>query len=76
MSEDVSDQEAAIKLARGYADRECVGQFGDVTDVEETDTEWHIEFQTHTLSDTYTYRVRITKSVGNVISYDRSSRFE
>lgn len=76
MNEDVSNQEAAIELVREYADRECVGQFGDVTDVEETDTEWGVEFETHTLSDTYAHRVRITKSVGNLVSHDRSSRFE
>lgn len=76
MSEDVPDQEAAIELAKEYADSECVGQFGDVTEVEERETEWRIEFETHTLSDTHTHRVRITKSVGNVISHDRPSRFE
>ncbi|MBB6091065.1 hypothetical protein HNR49_002456 [Halobacterium salinarum] len=53
MSEDVPDQEVAIELAKEYADSECVGQFGDVTDVDETETEWRIEFQTHTLSDTH-----------------------
>lgn len=76
MSDDVPDQETAIELAKEYADSECVGQFGDVTDVEERNTEWRIEFETHTLSDTHTHRVRIIKSVGNVISHDRTSRFE
>lgn len=76
MSEDVPDQEAAIELAKEYADSECIGQLGDVTEVEERETEWRIEFETHTLSDTHTHRVRITKSVGNVISHDRQSRFE
>lgn len=76
MSDDVSDAQAAIEIAEAYADHECVGQFGEGTMTEERDTEWLIEFQTHTLSDTYTHRVRITKSVGNVIAHDRSSRFE
>lgn len=76
MSEDVSDQEAAIALVKEYAASECVGRFGDVTDVEEREAEWFIKFHTSTSSDTHTHRVRITKSVGNVISHDRSSRFE
>lgn len=76
MDEDVPDRETAIELVEEYADSECVGQFGDVTDVEERETEWRVEFRTHTPSDTHTHRVRITKSVGNVVSHDRSSRFE
>jgi hypothetical protein len=76
LSEDAPDREAAIELAKGYADSECVGQFGEVTDVEETETEWRIEFRTHTLSGTNTHRVRITESVENVVSHDRSSRFD
>lgn len=76
MSKDVSNQNAATEIAEEYADKECVGQFGEITKTEERDTEWVIEFQTHTLSDAYTHRVQITKSVGNVISHDRSSRFD
>lgn len=76
MNEDVSDRDAAITLAERYADDDCIGQFDKVTEVEERELKWLIEFQTHTFSDTYTHRVRITKSVGNVISHDRSSRFE
>ncbi|WP_152420654.1 hypothetical protein [Halorubrum tebenquichense] len=76
MSEDVPDQETASELAKEYADNECVGQLGDITDIEERDAEWQIEFETHTLSDTHTHRIRITKFAGNVISYDRLSRFE
>ena len=76
MSNDVPDEQTARELANTYADSECVGQLGDITDIEEYDTEWLVEFETHTLSDTYTHRVQITKSVGNVLSHDRSSRFD
>lgn len=76
MSDDVPDEQTAIEIAETYADSECIGQLGDITDIGERDTEWLVEFETHTLSDTYTHRVRIPKSVGNVISHDRSSRFE
>lgn len=76
MSEEVPDQDTATELAEEYADSECIGQFGEITEVDEHDTKWTIEFQTHTLSDSYTHRVQITKSVANVISHDRSSRFD
>lgn len=72
MSDDVPDRETAIGIAEEYADDECVGQFGDVETIEERESEWMVEFRTHTFSDTHTRRLRITKSVGNVIDHDRS----
>lgn len=76
MNEDVPDKDTAIDIAEDFANDESIGQFGEVTDVEETETEWQVEFQTSTFSETYTHRIRITKSVGNVIAHDRSSRFD
>lgn len=73
MNEDVPNRETAIEIAATYAERECVGTFGDVTETEEEDAEWIVEFQTHTFSDAYTHRIRISKSVGNVLSHDRTS---
>lgn len=74
--DDVPDEETAIEIAEEYAGEECVGEFGEVTAIEEQDTDWIVEFETHTYSDAYTHRVTITKAVGNVVSHDRSSRFE
>lgn len=75
MSDEVPNREVATEIAKEYADSECIGELGEVTDTEERDTEWVVEFQTHTFSDSYSHRVRITKSAGNVISHDRSTRF-
>lgn len=71
MSEDVPDADAAIEIAEEYADAECVGQPGDVVEVEERESEWVVEIRTHTYSDAYRHRIRITRSVGNVIGHDR-----
>jgi len=76
MSEAVPDKETAIELATAYADSDCLGQFGEVIDVEDRDTTWVVEFQTHTFTERYRHRIELTKSVGNVISHDRSSRLE
>jgi hypothetical protein len=76
MGDDVPDRETAIELAKEYAESECVGQIGDSIDVEERDMTWIVKFQMYTYSEKTTHRVKITKSVGNVISHDRSSRFE
>lgn len=76
MSDDVSDTETAIEIAEEYADTECVGEYGEIIETDERTSEWIVEFRTHTFSDAYTHRVRITKSVGNVISHDRSNRFD
>ena len=72
MNADVSNSEKAIEIAEAYADDECVGQLGDIVDVEERENEWIVEFRTHTYADAYTHRLRITKNVGNVISHERS----
>lgn len=71
MHDDVPDPETAREIADEYADTECVGELGDIVDVEERDSEWIVEFRTHTFSDAYTHRIQITKSVGNVITHDR-----
>ncbi|QKY20188.1 hypothetical protein B4589_007265 [Halolamina sp. CBA1230] len=73
---DVPDEETAAEIAERYAEAECTGQFGTVTDVGKQDAEWVVAFETHTFSETYTHRVRITERVGNVIAHERSSRFE
>lgn len=71
MSEEVRDTETAIKIAEEYADNECVGEFGEIGETREKNNQWIVEFRTHTFFDAYMYRIRITKSVGNVISHDR-----
>lgn len=76
MSDDVPDAEMAIEIAEDYADNECIGEYGEITDVEERDSAWLVEFRTHTFSDAYTHHVQITKSVGNVVSHNRTSRFD
>lgn len=76
MSEEVSDQKTVTSLVKGYANRECVGQFGEITHIDEHDTEWQIEFETHTFSDTHTHTVRITKAVGNMVGHKRANQFE
>ncbi|MFC7164704.1 hypothetical protein [Halospeciosus flavus] len=76
MGDDVEERDEAVTIAEEYADSECVGELGEVTDVEERDKSWYVEFQTHTFSETYTHSVEITKAVGNVVSHDRSSQFE
>lgn len=72
MCYDVPDADAATDIAEEYADAECVGEPGDVVTVEERDSQWIVELRAHTFSDTYTHRVRITKSVGNVIGHERT----
>lgn len=76
MGDEIQDSETAVEIAEEYADTECVGEFGEIITTEEEDTEWVVEFQTHTFSDVYTHTIRITKSVGNVVSHDRTSRFD
>lgn len=71
-----TDRETAVEIAKAYADEECTGEFGEVTDVDNRESDWQIEFKTHTFSDTYTHRIKVTKSVGNVVAHDRSSRFD
>ncbi|WP_226013528.1 hypothetical protein [Halomicrobium salinisoli] len=73
MGDDVPDAEAATEIAEAYADEECIGQLGDVVAVEDRESEWLVEFRTHTFTDAYTHTVRITKAVGNVVGHERST---
>lgn len=68
-------KETAKEVAREYAEKECVGQFGEVIEVEQENSYWVIEFRTHTYSDEYRHEVRINQ-VGNVFSHERNSRFD
>lgn len=70
------DKNTAIEIATDYADEECVGQPGDILDVHKEDGNWIVEFRTHTYADSYDHRVRITTSVGNVISHERKDRLD
>lgn len=73
MGDEVTDADAATEIATEYADSECVGQPGDVVSVEERESDWVVEVRTHTYSDAYTHRIRITRSVGNVVEHDRET---
>lgn len=72
---EVRDRETAVELAKDYADEECVGQFGETVDVRREDSSWVVEFKTHTYSDEYVHRLKIT-STGNVYAHERSNRFD
>lgn len=76
MGNKVQNQAAAIEITEEYANTECIGEFGEIVTTKEKDTEWIVEFQTHTFSDVYTHSIRITKSVGNVVSHDRTGQFD
>jgi hypothetical protein len=73
---EVPDERSARAVAEAYADTECVGQFGAVTDVGKRNGEWEVVFETHTTSEAYTHRVRISERAGTVIGHERSSRFD
>jgi hypothetical protein len=73
---EITDERTAREIAEEYADAECVGQLGAVTDVGKRNGEWEVVFETHTTSETYTHRVRITERVGAVVDHERSSRFD
>jgi len=75
MVEDV-DKEEAIEIAKAYADEECVGELGEALDAHEADSNWIVDVRTHTFSDAYDHRVKITAAVGNVISHERKDRFD
>lgn len=75
MSSDVVDADGAARIAREYANEECVGEFGEVLDVHDADGVWVVEFRTHTFSDAYDHRVRVN-GVGNVFSHERSTQEE
>lgn len=78
MSGDSTNRDEAIEITKKFAeeDERCAGEFGDIIDIRRDDNVWIVEFRTHTFSDTYTHQIRITRSVGNVISYERESKFE
>lgn len=50
MVEDV-DKEEATKIAKAYADEECVGGLGEVLDAHEAASNWIVDVRTHTFSD-------------------------
>ncbi|MFB6140818.1 MAG: hypothetical protein ABEJ26_10335 [Halosimplex sp.] len=70
MEGDVRDEATAVDVAREYADEECVGQFGDVLAVDESDGVWTVELTTHTFSAEYTHRLKLT-AAGNVFAHER-----
>lgn len=78
MGDEISDKEGAIEIVKGFAedDRRCVGEFGEIIDVHRDENSWIVEFRTHTLSEEHTHQIRITTAVGNVVSYDRTSKFD
>ncbi|WP_336000356.1 hypothetical protein [Halorientalis halophila] len=69
----VSEAETATELAEAYADEHCVGELGDVLDVERAEGVWVVEFRTHTYADAYDHRVRITTE-GDVFGHERLDR--
>lgn len=71
MADEVTNAETAEAIAAKYADEECVGTMGEVTDVKQEDSTWVVEFKTHTFSEAFVHRVEITESVGNIVSHDR-----
>lgn len=73
MKDEVPDEQTAKEIATEYAKNECIGTLGEVIEIESQNSDWIVEFRTHTFSDEYDHRVRITKSVGNVIAHDRLS---
>lgn len=74
MGREVPDADAARDIAEPYAAEECVGTLGEVREVTREDDVWVVEFETHTFSDVFRHRIRITGSVGNVISHEREKR--
>lgn len=75
MHGEVHSEELAREVAREYADEECVGELGDVTDVTRDESSWILQFRTHTFSDEYHHEIRLN-DVGNVFVHERDSRFE
>lgn len=73
MEGEIDDTDAAIEAAKEYAKEECVGELGEVLDAKREENSWVIEFRTHTFSDEYEHRVRVS-SVGNVFSHERQNR--
>lgn len=73
---DEVDRDTAIEIAKNYADNECVGELGEVLNTEKEDSLWIVDFRTYTFSDSYDHRVKITVSVGNLISHERKDRLD
>lgn len=74
MDGEVREAETAKDVARDYAEDECVGQFGAVTDVRREESSWVVEFRTHTYADECGHYVRINQ-VGTVYAHERDSQF-
>lgn len=68
----VGDSDTAAALAREYADEECVGEFGEVTSVDHEDDVWSVGFTTHTFSEAFDHRVKVSRE-GNVYAHERST---
>jgi UDP-N-acetylglucosamine transferase subunit ALG13 len=68
------DKETATKIATEYADEECIGEFGKILDTFRENNAWIVEFRTHTFDDSYDHQVKISASVGNILSHDRKDR--
>jgi hypothetical protein len=75
MKGEIEDADTAIEIVRDYADDECIGELGEVTDARRENKSWIVEFRTHTFSDAYEHRIQLLPS-GNVFSHDRTSRIE
>lgn len=75
MEGEIESSETAIEIAREYAADNCVGEWGEVLDTRQEDKDWIVEFRTHTFSDAYEHHVQLSP-IGNVVSHDRTSRFE
>ncbi|ELY35519.1 hypothetical protein C496_23121 [Natronorubrum tibetense GA33] len=76
MNDDIQSEDSAIEVAKGYANEECIGELGEIIDARREVNEWIVEFRTHTLSEAYDHCVRLTASVGNVVSHERSTNLE
>jgi len=70
MKGEVREEQTAVEVTRDYAAEECVGEWGAVTDVQEDDETWIVEFETHTYSDEYEHRLKINRA-GNVFAHER-----
>lgn len=75
MKGEIENTETAEEVAREYADEDCVGELGEILDVRRDDTDWVVEFRTHTFSDSYEHRVLISP-VGNLYSHERVDRLD
>lgn len=76
VSTEIQTADAAIEVATEYADENCVGELGDILDARREENEWIVEFRTHTYSDAYDHRVRLTAAVGNVVSHERTNHID